>query len=220
MTATAHQKLASNHNKIINVAARKELKPLGLKRKGSSRIWIDDHGWWLIQVEFQPVSFGKGSYLNVGIGWLLIEKGYVSFDIGYRIDTPFIEYKTDEQFEPEIEKLAKRAAVEVSKLRHDFESLKLAADYYRNTELKKSSECYYAGVILGLAGAAKESRKYLEQVAKLDQKSGWRKGLAYKARDLLHLLGNSTQFADSITGTVHRARSTANLDDWEGELSF
>ena len=212
--------MASNHNKIINVAARKELKPLGLKRKGSSRIWIDDHGWWLIQVEFQPVSFGKGSYLNVGIGWLLLEKGYVSFDVGYRINTPFVEYETDQQFEPAAEILAKRAAGEVSKLREKFQSLDSAVEHFRDAELKDPRDFYYAGVTLGLAGETSEARKCLEQAAEFDEESGWRKGLAYKARDLLHLLDEPSQFASSITGTVYRARSAANLDDWEGELSF
>ena len=27
------------------------LGPLGLRQKGRSRVWLDDHGWWLIAVE-------------------------------------------------------------------------------------------------------------------------------------------------------------------------
>lgn len=171
-------------------------------------------------MEFQPSPVSKGSYLNVGIGWLLLEKGYVSFDIGHRINTPFIEYENDQQFEPLAEKLARRATVEVSKLRHDFESLESAVEHFRSTELKDPRDHYYAGVVLGLAGTKSESRKCLERAAKIDQNFGWRKGLAYKARDLLRLLGDSDQFADSITGTVYRARSAASLDDWEGDLPF
>ena len=36
--------MAGQHNKIINVAARKILAPEGLFRVGSSRRWIDDNG--------------------------------------------------------------------------------------------------------------------------------------------------------------------------------
>lgn len=53
-------------DRLIAAAAKREFAPLGLARKGRSRTWIDDHGWWLINVEFQPSSHAKGCYLNVG----------------------------------------------------------------------------------------------------------------------------------------------------------
>lgn len=59
--------MSNNHNRVINAEAWRLLKPFGLTRKGRSRVWLDDHGWWLIQVEFQPSSWSKGSYLNVGV---------------------------------------------------------------------------------------------------------------------------------------------------------
>ncbi|MDG5809477.1 hypothetical protein P9869_44140 [Streptomyces ossamyceticus] len=40
--------------RIITSAARESLKPLGLAQRGRSRLWIDDHGWWLGVVEFTP----------------------------------------------------------------------------------------------------------------------------------------------------------------------
>jgi hypothetical protein len=53
-------------NTVIAEVAKQVLAPLGVKRKGRSRTWLDDHGWWLGIVEFQPSSWGAGSYLNVG----------------------------------------------------------------------------------------------------------------------------------------------------------
>jgi hypothetical protein len=41
------------------------LTPLGLTQRGRSRLWLDDHGWWLIVVEFQPSAWSRGSHLNV-----------------------------------------------------------------------------------------------------------------------------------------------------------
>ena len=41
-------KMAGQHNKIINAAARKILAPEGLFRVGSSRTWIDDNGHGLM----------------------------------------------------------------------------------------------------------------------------------------------------------------------------
>ena len=62
------------HSKIIARVAKETLAPLGLFQKGSSRTWTDDHGWWIVVIEFQPSGFGKGSYLNVGAMWLWHEK--------------------------------------------------------------------------------------------------------------------------------------------------
>ena len=35
-----------DHNKVLADAARQTLRPLGLRRKGRSTIWLDDHYWW------------------------------------------------------------------------------------------------------------------------------------------------------------------------------
>lgn len=92
---------ASNnlHDKIIKKAAKQVLVPLGMFQKGQSRCWLDDNGWFIIQVEFQPSAWSKGAYLNVGISFLWEKSDALndtlSFDIGYR-ETEHIEYNDDE----------------------------------------------------------------------------------------------------------------------------
>ena len=71
------------HNKIVSGITKEELSPLGLKRQGK-RLWYDDHGWFAIVVEFQPSSWDKGSYLNVGISFMFYENAHWTFDHGYR----------------------------------------------------------------------------------------------------------------------------------------
>jgi hypothetical protein len=67
-------------DKLIANAAKTALAPLGLVRKRRSRTWIDDHGWWLINVEFQPSSYAKGCYLNIGTQHLWVTRGYLCLD--------------------------------------------------------------------------------------------------------------------------------------------
>ena len=63
------------------------LAPEGLFRVGASRRWIDDNGYFVIQVEFQPSAYDRGSYLNVGISFLWeASEGLnetLAFNIGY-----------------------------------------------------------------------------------------------------------------------------------------
>ena len=87
------------HDRIIKKAASEILVPLGLFQKGQSRCWLDDNGWYITQVEFQPSAWSKGAYLNVGVSFLWKKSKALdetlSFDIGYR-ENAFVEFSGDE----------------------------------------------------------------------------------------------------------------------------
>lgn len=74
----------TDHNKLITKAAREILKPAGLFQKGTSRTWIDDNGWFLTVVEFQPSGWETGSYLNVAVNFLWDIKDHLSFDFAFK----------------------------------------------------------------------------------------------------------------------------------------
>jgi len=59
----------TDYNKIIKKVASKAFKEYGIKQKGQSRLFIDDNGWFIIIIEFQPSKFGNGTYLNIGINF-------------------------------------------------------------------------------------------------------------------------------------------------------
>lgn len=43
----------NEHGRLIAAAAKAALVPLGCKRKGQSRRWYSDQGFWVVFVEFQ-----------------------------------------------------------------------------------------------------------------------------------------------------------------------
>ena len=100
------------HNRLLIKAARDILRPMGLCQKGQSRSWWDDHGSWLIQVEFQPSGFGKGSYLNVGVGglWTDEPRDHVAFNYGHRVEG-LTAYQSPEQWEAVAYSLARHAGM-------------------------------------------------------------------------------------------------------------
>lgn len=75
-----------DHNRIIARAAGAVLAPHGLFRKGRSRIWVDDCGWFLTLAEFQPSAWEQGSYLNVGVHFLWSRQMVLTYDCGGRMD--------------------------------------------------------------------------------------------------------------------------------------
>lgn len=137
-------RVSGAHDKIIAAAAKRALHPLGFRRKGQSRLWLGDHGWWLAVVEFQPSGFQKGSYLNLAAHWLWSDGGYISFDLGYGTEwgsraAEFEAYFSDEQFQPAADHLAALAAQEVQKLVQRLPSVAAAADLMIQRERASSS---------------------------------------------------------------------------------
>jgi len=104
------------HDKLIKEAALRHLKPIGGIQKGRSRVWLVDCAWYVAMIEFQPSSWSKGAYLNVGAHFLWCPTEHLSFDFGYRKEG-HAEFVTEEQFAPEADALAQRAALEVGLLR-------------------------------------------------------------------------------------------------------
>lgn len=212
---------ANPHNKIINTVARRVLKPLGLTRVGSSRTWVEDHGWWLIVVDYEPSSFSKGTRISVSVSWLLYETIGFGRSVGGRLGVgEHHPYRNDEQFTTVVEEITAAAADEVQIYRRQFESIQSAAHHFLSEPRHRPWGDYYAGVVLGLAGHTDESRASFEKLLAEDAPYEWMKAQHQKACDLLDLLDEPDRFRRSVLGTVYRARSLAALDEWEGEIRF
>ncbi len=99
-------------SRIITEAARTALGTLGLRQKGQSRLWYDDHGWWIINVEFQPSSYARGCYLNLGEQHLFCTDEHFVFEESERLGPPtFVEFDGDkDRFGREMNHYAELAA--------------------------------------------------------------------------------------------------------------
>ena len=156
----------NEHGRILAAAAKRHLVPVGGRRKGQSRVWLIDHGYWLVQIEFQPSGWSKGSYLNVGAHWLWRAKpGPISFDYNDRVED-FISFESSEQFKPEADRLAARATEEVLKLERIFGSVTETAQVLTDLVMagRTGSSVYHGAVAAGLAGEVLKSRALFERV--------------------------------------------------------
>lgn len=102
--------MACRHDKIINMAAKKVLAPNGLFQKGTSRIWLDDNGYFMTFVAFDACNRAKGSYLGVGIDFLWEKteglNKTLAYSYGERGNT-FCEYQgNDDVFQSKMEEYA------------------------------------------------------------------------------------------------------------------
>lgn len=104
------------HDQIIKQLCKDTLLPLGVFQKGTSRIYIDDNGYFFTVLEFQPSAYAKGTYLNTALHFLWNERDHISFDFPFGEDIrvkKFVEYQNDEQFTHEVTKYVQEAAKQV-----------------------------------------------------------------------------------------------------------
>jgi hypothetical protein len=152
------------HDKIITDIAKMSLGSVGFHRKGRSRLWFADHGWWLTLIEFQPSAWSKGSYVNVAAQWLWFEADTFTFDFGGRL-AEFAEFKSEEEFTPSVLCLAESALHEAQRLRQTFGSLSETADALLNEARTRPMlnaghpgwMAYHAGVAAGLVGRSEDA---------------------------------------------------------------
>lgn len=100
------------HDKIIKRICKEVLLPVGVFQRGSSRLYIDDNGYFFTVIEFQPSSWSKGTYLNIALHFLWNKNDFITFDFplgGKSRVKGFVEYNNDAQFEQAIRLYAELA---------------------------------------------------------------------------------------------------------------
>jgi hypothetical protein len=203
----------AEHSGIIARAAREALAPLGCFQKGRSRTWLDDHGWWVAVIEFQPSSWSKGSFLNVGACWLWYAKDHLSFDDGSRIEG-FREFEGTQQFQAVAAALAERAKDEVTALRKRFPSLRATAEHLRTKKTNKDDiwTHYHAGVAAGLAGDVDGAKVRLQDVMTVPEHDlAWVRELKERSVELLQAADDVPLFRDRVRSIVEAARRLLKL---------
>ncbi len=155
-----------DHNSLIKKTAKRIFSEHQIKQLGKSRLFYYDNAWYSIIIEFQPSSWAKGTYLNVGICWLWHVKEYLSFDVGYRIED-FSEFKDDASFEKVITHYCRKAIDQVHKYLKKFDSPKKVVKH-----CKRSNDIFwdsYHGFIASLLiGKEKTADDFYKNIMKSD----------------------------------------------------
>jgi hypothetical protein len=190
-----------DHNRAIALAARAALAPLGFRRKGQSRTWLADHGYWLLAIEFQPSAWSKGSYLNVAAHWLwappsLSEPRYhPSFDFnprGFSRVGDFVELEKVADFGATTT-LAEIAAAEAQALRALLPSLEVIAEVLTAAEDQRSDAipgwpAFNAAMAAALTGRRETAAALFQSILAVPDPQPW--SLYPAARALLPLVGD------------------------------
>lgn len=199
-----------DHNATLKASASAALSPLGLTQVGRSRTWLDDRGWYLINVEFQPSSGAKGSYLNVGAMWLWHEHDYASFDSGYRV-APF--EPADAAWPERAHRLSDLAAQRVIELRREFRDIRSTARLLQETKPLAGWHLFHASVATGLAGDRKMARTMMDRLLEAEAKRDWERAMHTEMRRYRDLLDHPAAYRARAAEVIRRTRLSLGLAD-------
>lgn len=197
----------AEHSKIINKVARKLLKPMGLVRKGQSRTWLDDRGWFATMVEYQPFKDRRGTCINVGVNFHWYPNSYWSFDMGYR-ESDFVDFEEESRFTLEVEKLTETALEKVFQYREGLKSIAEAKPFILNHVFTSERlwGSYHKGIICGLNGDTKNMHFYFDRLLALELNAPFEKELEHIVVDLKRRSSDLNLFKNAIDGFIQESR--------------
>jgi hypothetical protein len=203
----------NEHGRLIAAAAKAALAPLGCKRKGQSRFWYSDQGFWTVCIEFQPSGWAKGSYLNVGANWLWYPKSDWGFSEDARVeDIGFIEFENAEQFTPLVARMASRAAREVLDRREKYETLDAIYQHLLARTTREGWPVYDAATAAGLIGDVATSRQLFQRLADWPTYGyDWQLALKSDAAALAEFVDDPVQFRSAVATIIRNVRIHLNL---------
>ena len=199
-----------DHNSLLAASAKTHLTPLGFKRKGRSRLWFKDMGWWLVVIEFQPSSWSKGSYLNVAAMWLWWAKDYWSFDEGGRVGD-FREFKDNEQFSLAADQLARAACAQAIALEDRFNSVEATATYLQSRITQNPWSLYAAFAAALAARQAALASQVSGQLQECPETAPWIIDLKAKTRTLLQKVNLGESPREVVAVEIQRCRELLKL---------
>lgn len=205
---------SSQHSRLLTLAAREHLGSIGCTQKGRSRFWFDDHGWWAATVEFQPSSWSKGSYLNVGAMWLWHPADHWVFNEFDRV-APFYEFHDDAQFRDVAAQLAEQAEAEVQKLRWKFDSLESVAKHLMQKPAEGLWPNYQAAIAASLIGDMSAAKTHFDAVAAIPAVApgDWVRDVQAKANRLAMSFTSLANAREAVAAEVARTREKLGLPE-------
>ena len=199
----------SEHGRIIRDAARSILEPIGLVRKGRSRLWFSDERWWLAIVEFQPSGFEKGTHLNVAAMWLWHVRDDFTFHSVDRV-SGLVPVQDETSFGSAIKNLVEIARARVTKLRTDLSTLDGLLEHLKAVDTPSS--WLDQGITLGLLGRQTQARDSFDRYLDVPDDRPWAIREQERISILRGMLDSPDAFDAAIEQSIRDSRARLGID--------
>lgn len=201
-----------DHNKLLKKIAKEQLKAYGIFQKGQSRIFLYDKVWYTIVIEFQPSSWSKGTYLNIGVDFNFYPRDYFAFGYGYR-ETGFEEFKDEEQFAKLVNDLCDLTIKRVQELESKFQDIWTALKTADKEKGNDTWRIYEVAVLNALTLNFDKAEKQFKKVSKEKCEYDWEIERKSTAEEFLNWIQDKSTFLDNIKKLIHKTRELKRLPD-------
>jgi len=201
---------AFDHNKLLKKTAKERLTPFRITQKGSSRTFLFDNGWWTIIIEFQPSSYSKGSYLNIGLDFNFYPRDHFAFTYGYR-ENGFEKANDETAFIKIINDYCDLTITKVDNLKLKFKDVWTAADTFKKHVDNDSWNKFDLAILYGLTGKISDSKKLLLDIKKQKCEYDYEFKRQQFVTDILPWLDNDETFLIKIKELINQTRQLKKL---------
>ncbi len=199
-----------DHNKLLKKIAKERLKPYGIFQQGQSQTFLYDRGWFTIVIEFQPSSWSKGTYLNIGVDFNFYPRDYFAFGYGYR-EKGFEEFKDEEQFKKLVNELCELTIKRVQELEQKFIDVWTALKTMNKEKSDDTLRIYEVAVLNILTSNFDKARKQFSQVSKSKCEYDWEIERKKVADELIDWLHEIPMDLDKIQNLINKIRQLKKL---------
>jgi hypothetical protein len=210
-------------NKMIKIINTKVFKPYGIKRKGESKLFIDDNGWFIILIEFESSIYVKEAFIKIGVNFNWYLSNAFSYDIEHwesnvkNKKKDFVVYTdNEEQFVDNVDMLCKFAIEEINEYRNKFKNINDAEKVIIENEYTSDNLWgnYHRGIVSGLIKNKTNLNKYFNKLLEEPENDiNWIIELKKQTKELSDL-GNKNieEFSDRIKKIITETRKLKKLD--------
>lgn len=199
-----------DHNMLLKKIAKERLKPYGILQQGQSRTFLYDKGWFTIVIEFQPSSWSKGTYLNIGVDFNFYPRDYFAFGYGYR-EKGFEEFKDEEQFNKFVNELCDLTIKRVQELDQKFIDIWTGLKTANKEKENDTWRIYEVAVLNILTSNFDNARKQLLQVSKTKCEYDWEIVRKKVADELIDWLQERPADLVKIENLINKTRQLKKL---------
>jgi hypothetical protein len=199
-----------DHNKLLKKTAKERLTPFGITQKGSSRTFLFDNDWRTIIIEFQPSSYSKGSYLNIGLDFNFYPRDHFAFTYGYR-EKGFEEANSETAFVKTINDYRDLTITKVDILKVKFKDIWTAANTFKKHVGNDPWNKFDLAILYGLTGKLSDSKKLLLDIKKQKCEYDYEFKRQQFVTEILPWLDNDETFLIKIKELINQTRQLKNL---------
>lgn len=200
-----------DHNKLLKKIAKDRLKLYGIVQKGQSRSFHCDKGWITFMIEFQPSSWSKGSYLNVGLDFHFYPREHFAYSYVNRV-SDFIEFTDEEQFVKAVNELCDKAIKHFQLLERKFKDIWTAIE----TIEKEKEKSYYAfdlAILYALTGNYEQALPKLIQMREAECEFDWHFERRKVVIDLIEWIeSDPATFLEKFKNQINETRKLKKLE--------